>query len=98
MTEQEFDQKVEDLAARFEQYVDTSADKLDKNLTHAWNNSRIFRLTTGGTSILAGIGLIIGARQLAESGHKNASLWCFILGVSCLLSELIRFSIFRRKK
>ena len=48
MREREFDQKVEDWAARLEHRIEASADLLDRNITRKYNNSRLFRFTTRG--------------------------------------------------
>ena len=45
MTEKEFDQKVEDMAARFERGIEASAAKLEKGVTHKYGESRLFRFT-----------------------------------------------------
>ncbi len=37
MTEKEFNQKVEDMAARFEHRVETTADYLDKGITRKYD-------------------------------------------------------------
>ena len=39
MTEKEFDQKVEDMAARFERGIEASAAKLEKGVTHKYGES-----------------------------------------------------------
>ena len=39
MTEKEFNQKVEDMAARFEHRVETAADHLDKGITRKYDKS-----------------------------------------------------------
>ena len=44
MTEREFDQKVEEMAARLESRIAASADKLDRDVTRKYNDSRLFRL------------------------------------------------------
>lgn len=40
MTEKEFDQKVEDMDARFERGIEASAAKLEKGVTHKYGESR----------------------------------------------------------
>ena len=59
MTERAFDQKVEDMAARLESRIEASADKLDRDVTRKYNDSRLFRFTTKGISVAAEIGLLI---------------------------------------
>mgnify|MGYP000818069563 FL=1 len=53
MTEKEFDQKVEDMAARFERGIEASAAKLEKGVTHKYGESRLFRFTIRGIFILS---------------------------------------------
>lgn len=98
MTEKEFDQKVEDMAARFEHQIETAADHLDKGITKKYDESRLFRFATRGTSIAAEIGLLFGAKHLAGKGHGTAAMWCVGLGVAGLVAELLRILVFRRKK
>lgn len=98
MTEKEFDQKVEDMAVRFERRIETAADHLDKGVTRKYNESRLFRFTTRGISTAAEIGLLIRAKCLAEGGHRTAAIWCAGLGATGLAAELLRILMFRRKK
>lgn len=98
MTEREFDQKVEDWAARLEHRIEASADKLDRNVTRKYNDSRLFRFTTRGISIVAEIGLLIGGKHLAQKGYQTAAVWCVALGAVGLASEVLRILVFRRKR
>ena len=98
MTEKEFEQKVEDMAARFEHRVETAADHLDKGITKKYDESRLFRFAARGISIVAEIGLLIGAKHLAAKGHGTAPVWCPVLGVAGLVAELLRILVFRRKR
>lgn len=98
MTEKEFEQKVEDMAARFEHRVETAADHLDKGITKKYDESRLFRFAARGISIVAEIGLLIGAKYLADKGHGTAAMWCAVLGVAGLVAELLRILVFRRKR
>lgn len=98
MTEKEFEQKVEDMAARFEHRVETAADHLDKGITKKYDESRLFRFAARGISIAAEIGILIGAKYLAAKGHGTAAMWCAVLGVAGLVAELLRILVFRRKR
>lgn len=98
MTEKEFDQKVEDMAARFERRIEAAADRFDKGITRKYDESRLFRLFIRGTFIAAEIGLLIGAKHLADRGYKTAALWCAGLCVVCLAAEIVRILLFRRRK
>lgn len=98
MTEREFDQKVEDWAARLENRIEASADQLDRNITRKYNDSRLFRFTTRGLSIAAEIGLLIGGKYLAQKGYKTAAICCVVLGAVGLTFELLRIFIFRRRR
>lgn len=98
MTEKEFDQKVEDMAARFEHRIETATDHLDKGITKKYDESGLFRFATRGISITAEIGLLIGAQHLADKGHRTAAMWCAGLGVAGLTAELLRILVFRRKR
>ena len=82
MTEKEFDQKVEDMAARFERGIEASAAKLEKGVTHKYGESRLFRFTIRGIFIAAEIGLLIGGKSLVEKGHRTAAIW-WVLRRSC---------------
>ena len=83
MTEKEFDQKVEDMAARFERGIEASAAKLEKGVTHKYGESRLFRFTIRGIFIAAEIGLLIGGKSLVEKGHRTAAIgvWPWALWV-----------------
>lgn len=98
MTEREFDQKVEDWAARLENRIEASADQLDRNITRKYNNSCLFRFTTRAISIAAEIGLLIGGKYLAQKGYKTAAVLCVALGTVGLISELLQIFVFRRRK
>lgn len=98
MTEREFDQKVEEMAARLESRIEASADKLDRDVTRKYNDSRLFRFTTKGISVAAEIGLLIGGKHLAQKGYKTAAVWCVALGAVGLAFELLRIFIFRRRR
>jgi hypothetical protein len=98
MTEKEFDNKVEAMAARFEGRVESAADRLDKGLTYRYNQSRLFRFITTGISIAAEIGLLVGAKHLGEKGCRIAAIWCAGLGAAGLAAQLIRLVVFRREK
>ena len=90
MTEKEFDQKVEDMAARFERGIEASAAKLEKGVTHKYGESRLFRFTIRGIFIAAEIGLLIGGKSLVEKGHRTAAIWCVALGAVGFAAELLR--------
>ena len=98
MREREFDQKVENWAARLENRIEASADRLDRNITRKYNNSRLFRFTTRGISTAAEIGLLIGSKYLAQKGYKAAAVLCVALGAVGLISELLQIFVFRRRK
>ena len=98
MSEREFDQKVEEMAARLESRIEASADKLDRDVTRKYNDSRLFRFTTKGISVAAEIGLLIGGKHLAQKGYKAAAVLCVALGAVGLISELLQIFVFRRRK
>ena len=95
MTEKEFDQKVEDMAARFERGIEASAAKLEKGVTHKYGESRLFRFTIRGIFIAAEIGLLIGGKSLVE---RTAAIWCVALGAVGFAAELLRILACRREK
>lgn len=98
MTEKEFDQKVEDMAARFERGIEASAAKLEKGVTHKYGESRLFRFTIRGIFIAAEIGLLIGGKSLVEKRHRTAAIWCVALGAVGFAAELLRILACRREK
>ena len=98
MIEKEFNQKVEDMAARFEHRVETTADYLDKGITRKYDKSPLFRFATRGTSIAAEIGLLFSAKHLADKGYRTAAMWCIGVGIAGLAAELLRILVFRRKR
>ena len=98
MTEKEFDQKVEDMAARFERGIEASAAKLEKGVTHKYGESRLFRFTIRRIFIAAEIGLLIGGKSLVEKGHRTAAIWCVALGAVGFAAELLRILACRREK
>lgn len=98
MTEKEFDQKVEDMAARFERGIEASAAKLEKGVTHKYGESRLFRFTIRGIFIAAEIGLLIGGKSLVEKGHRTAAIWCVALGAVGFAAELLRILACRKGK
>ncbi len=83
MTEKEFDQKVEDMAARFERGIEASAAKLEKGVTHKYGESRLFRFTIRGIFIAAEIGLLIGGKSLVEKDIElpQSGVWPWALWV-----------------
>ena len=110
MTEKEFDQKVEDMAARFERGIEASAAKLEKGVTHKYGESRLFRFTIRGIFIAADSTLqgpsyviraaveVIGGKSLVEKGHRTAAIWCVALGAVGFAAELLRILACRREK
>lgn len=93
-----FDRKIEEAAGRFECWAEASADQLDKGLTRAWNESRLFRFTARGISMTAELGLIAGANYLAGRRHKTAAMWCAGLGAAGLAADLVTALIFWRER
>lgn len=93
MTEKEFDQKIEDIAACFERCIETAAD----HLTRKHDESHLFRFLISGISLAAEIGLLTGAKRLVDGGHRTAAIWCAGVGVVGLVTELVRILVFRRK-
>lgn len=96
MTEREFDRKVEEVAARFEQRVEASADKLDRGLTQMWDGSRWFRLTAKAGSAAMGMGLLLGAASLRRNGFPTAARWCAAIGIVGLVCEVICSVLWRK--
>lgn len=98
MTEREFERIIEHAADKFEHNIEAAADRFDKGITRKWNHSRLFRICTRTTSLIAEISLIIGARYLSERGYKTVSMICFILGVLGIVAGIVRIFIFKREK
>lgn len=98
MTEREFDQKVERVAANFERRVETAVDHLDKTVNRAWNRSRLFRCVFRGTSLAAEVGLLLIAGRMAERGSRTAAVWCAGLSAVGLAGDVLTAICFRRKK
>ena len=98
MTEVAFDKKVEELAEHFERRAEMVAADFEKSMLRGYRESRLFRVTVNGLSIVAGAGLLLGARQLAVGGHKTAAAWCAGLGAVGLAAELLQGFLFRREK
>lgn len=48
-------------------------------------------------SIMAEIGLILGAEHLAEQDHKTAAAWCAELGIVGMAADIITSITFKRK-
>ena len=80
----------------FEQRIDDAADRHEKNITEKWNNSKCFRRSMKSISIMAEIGLILGAEHLAEQGHKTAAAWCAGLGIVGVAADIITSITFKR--
>ena len=106
MTEQEFDRKVEEVAAKFEQRVEASADRLDRGLTQMWDGSRWFRLTAKAGSAAMGMGLLLGAaspaaKRFFDSGAVVRSRWacgaCVRDGVQRFMEE-VRMKAMKKEK
>ena len=98
MTEQEFDRKVEEVAAKFEQRVEASADRLEQGLTQRWNGSRWFRLAAMAGSAAMGMGLLLGAASLRRKGFLTAARWCAAIGIVGLVCEMACSVLWRRSE
>lgn len=85
MTEQEFEQRIE-----------AAADKFDKSISKKWNNNRFFRIGIKSVSLTAEAALIFGAVHLAKQGYKTAAAWCFGLGAVGVIADIITAITFRR--
>ena len=59
MKEKIFDQKIEEAANRFEDWIEASADTFERELTRTWNEHFLFRFVTKGITIAIELGLII---------------------------------------
>lgn len=81
----------------FEQRIDAAADRFEKSITDKWNNNKCFRRSIKSISIMAEIGLILGAGHLAAQGYKTAAAWCTGLGIVGVLADIITSITFRRK-
>lgn len=98
MTEKEFNQKIENMVSLLEQRIETATDHLDKGITQKYRQSRLFRFIAKGTSITAEIGLLAGAKHLADKGNRTAAIWCAGLSAVGLAADVLQILLFRRKK
>ena len=96
MTEQRFEQMIEDAAAKFEIHVEQAADQLERSLTQAYRR-RPFRLLCHFISLSAGAGLMAAAQPLAKLGHEKTANVCLITGAAAVALDLSRMILFRRK-
>ena len=97
MKEKIFDQKIEEAANRFEDWIEASADTFERELTRTWNEHFLFRFVTKGITIAIELGLIISAYHLVKHGSKVSAILCAGLGMAGLAVELITAFISQRK-
>ena len=88
MKEKIFDQKIEEAANRFEDWIEASADTFERELTRTWNEHFLFRFVTKGITIAIELGLIISAYHLVKHGRKVSAILCACLGMAGLAVEL----------
>lgn len=81
---------------RFEQIIEDAADRFDKSVNRAWNH-RPVRMIGKTISLLTGAGLITSAVLFAQKGRETAAKICLISGCLVIASEIIQFFVFRRK-
>lgn len=59
---------------RFEQIIEDAADRFENTITRIWRN-RSFRLISKSISLSVETGLIIGSFALRENGHRTIAAW-----------------------
>ena len=91
---------------RFERWIDASADRLDKEVTRGYDESRPFRFTAKRIFTATGVGMPIGDSLLVERGHRTAAPWRGDFGrrrpcgkaavYFCILEEKMNQKLFTR--
>ena len=82
---------------RFEQAVEQAADRFDKSVNRLWNRHRSLRVVSKGAALLTGAGLMASALPLAEQGRGAAAKACLIGGGAVVGFTILELMIFRRK-
>ena len=80
---------------RFEQIIEDAADRLDKSMNRAWHH-RPVRIVGKTISFLTGGGLIASAFSLSEKGNQTAAKACLISGCIVILAGIAELLIFKK--
>lgn len=88
MTEEQFDRKVEDAAARFEETVERAADRLDQGLTASYRkHKKGFRIV----QVVVALCLVLGFWLVPGVLGKV----CGWLGIAGLIGAVVQWIVFR---
>ena len=96
MTEEKFEEVVEQMGDSIEKAVEGAADKFDKSINKAWKHLSI-RIAAKALIFLTGIGLIVSAILLMEHGHITISKVCIVSGILVIVSGVAEMVIFKTK-
>lgn len=86
MTEQEFEERIE-----------VGADKFDKHITKVWDENKRFQRSIKAISFVIEGGLILKGLEEAKRGNKAIALCCIGLGATGILFEITRGFIFGKE-
>ena len=97
MAEREWEQKIEDAAARWESRIEAAADRLERGITNRYNRHSLFYFLAKAVPILGGTGLLASGKCLWAHGHKPAAGCCLSIGLAGLLAQLLLNVLCRRE-
>ena len=95
MTEDKFEEIMENAGQTIEKGIENVANKFDKSINKAWN-FRPVRLIAKTLVFLLGIILVVSACSFFENEQYTVANLCLVSGVMIIIANIAELFIFRR--
>ena len=96
MTEDKFEQIMENVGDSIEKNVENVADKFDKSINKAWRH-RPVRLIAKTFTFLLGVVLMVSAIPLFKDGQNLEANICLVCGILIVVANIAELIIFKRR-
>jgi len=96
MTEDRFEQIMENAGDSIEKSVENVADKFDKSINKAWRH-RPVRFIAKTFTFLLGVVLMVSAIPLLKNGQNLVANICLISGILIIAANIAELIIFKRR-
>lgn len=95
MTEDKFEEIMENASETIEKGIENVANKFDKSINKAWN-FRPVRLIAKTLVFLLGIILVASACSFLKNGQYTVGKVCLVSGIVIIIANIAELFIFRR--
>lgn len=96
MTEERFEEIIEQAGETMEKGIEKAADKFDKSMNRAWTHGPV-RFIANTVVFMLGAFLIVRALPFYDNDQHTIANLCLISGIVVIVSNIVELMLFRRE-